>query len=206
MVRRVGKQKPLTVKMNNGGKPSVVIRVNKKSVQKPVGQLVLETFKGKNLYKHTNFKYLDGDVMNNNISNLSWCRYEYEGSKPILQIDLEGNVIRKWDSFFDARDIGGFNITSIKHCCEGKLVSHGGYYWNYNIPNLKKIHRHKKFLIMKTVDEKIEFDDLESAYEYCKENTHLIASFESFKTSVSTVKGTRNKYLGFLWRNGKRNF
>ena len=51
MVRRVGKQKPLTVKMNNGGKPSVVIRVNKKSVQKPVGQLVLETFKGKNLYK-----------------------------------------------------------------------------------------------------------------------------------------------------------
>jgi hypothetical protein len=51
----------------------------------------------------------------------------------ILQLDLDDNIIRKWDSAIDAERMGGFNSTKIAQVCKGKYgyKTHKGYKWKY---------------------------------------------------------------------------
>ena len=206
LVRRIGKTEPLKIRYDKGSKPTVILRVNKRNTQKRVGQLVLETFKGRNIYDHTEFRYLDGDVTNNSIENLAWERLEFKGSRPVMQIDQDGNVIRIWDSFFDARDNGGFNVASIKYCCEGKFNLHKDFYWEYKTVNQTKITRSKKVIIMRNANDKFKFDDVKSAYEHCLINELTTSEFNSFASSVSSVTNTKKTYLGHRWRTKKVNF
>lgn len=52
--------------------------------------------------------------------------------KPILQYDLYGNFIKKWDSVLDAEEsLGVNNHSNISACCLGKQKSAWGYVWRY---------------------------------------------------------------------------
>lgn len=57
-------------------------------------------------------------------------------SKPILQIDIFGNIIKEWSSAKEAEEKGGFNSGPISACCYGKRHIHKNYQWifksNYN--------------------------------------------------------------------------
>ena len=48
------------------------------------------------------------------------------GTKPIVQCDLQGNVIAEYNS---AREPIGFDYKKISACCHGKRKSHKGYKW-----------------------------------------------------------------------------
>jgi hypothetical protein len=50
-------------------------------------------------------------------------------SKPILQYDLEGNFIKKWQSATVAAKKINLHPTSIRHCVQGKTKTSGGYIW-----------------------------------------------------------------------------
>lgn len=50
-------------------------------------------------------------------------------SKPILQLDLDGNLIKRWNSITEACEI--YTRTSIKDCLRGKYKQHRGYQWRY---------------------------------------------------------------------------
>lgn len=54
-------------------------------------------------------------------------------SKPVLQIDLEGNVIKEWKSTMQAeRESNNFyKNQNISSCCNGKLKTYKGYKWEY---------------------------------------------------------------------------
>jgi len=102
----------------------------------------------------------DGNKLNNEVSNLEWCtRQENEvhawehGMKekirttskenlkiarcfihtkiPVVQMDLDGNIIKKWDSASDAMKETGIDGSGITKCCRGKLKKTGGYKWRY---------------------------------------------------------------------------
>ena len=102
----------------------------------------------------------DGNKLNNEVSNLEWCtRQENEvhawthGMKekiritskenlkiarcfihtkiPVVQMDLDGNFIKKWDSASDAMKETGIDGSGITKCCRGKLKKTGGYKWQY---------------------------------------------------------------------------
>ena len=49
--------------------------------------------------------------------------------KAVLQYDLQGNFIRRYDSVFEA--ISAENIKHISSCCSGKRKTAGGYIWKY---------------------------------------------------------------------------
>ncbi len=50
--------------------------------------------------------------------------------KPIIQLDLNGNFIKNWESSSDTAKYG-FNPGNITQCCKGKISSSKGFKWKY---------------------------------------------------------------------------
>ena len=50
--------------------------------------------------------------------------------KPILQFDLEDNLIKEWDYLTEVSKIG-FDQASIRRCCKGKRKTAYGFKWKY---------------------------------------------------------------------------
>jgi hypothetical protein len=51
--------------------------------------------------------------------------------KPVIQLDLEGNFIREWESIKAAVRIGGFHHSCIPSVCRGERKHHKGFKWVY---------------------------------------------------------------------------
>lgn len=51
-------------------------------------------------------------------------------SKPILQLTLDGHLIREWDSMSECGRNGFFH-SAISLCCRGKQKTHKGFRWEY---------------------------------------------------------------------------
>ena len=51
-------------------------------------------------------------------------------SKPVLQLSLDGALIREWPSAKEA-ERNGFNQCNICQCCNGKQKTHKGFRWEY---------------------------------------------------------------------------
>lgn len=52
-------------------------------------------------------------------------------SKPVYQVSMDGNIIRKWNALSEAERQTGTDESSISRCCQGKLNSSGGFRWIY---------------------------------------------------------------------------
>lgn len=79
----------------------------------------------------------DENKANNCLQNLEWCDAKYNVNygtrnekikKPILQFDLDGNLIREWPS---ATDVGKKVNDGICKCLKGKNKTAYGYKWFY---------------------------------------------------------------------------
>lgn len=51
--------------------------------------------------------------------------------KEVVQYDLDGNFIKKFNSVADASKETGISKTCISRCCRNERPSTGGYTWNY---------------------------------------------------------------------------
>ena len=76
--------------------------------------------------------HIDNDKTHNYVNNLQWITNKdnsrKSNNKPILQFDLDGNLIREWDC---ASDVGKEVQSHICKCLKGKLKSAYGYTWKY---------------------------------------------------------------------------
>lgn len=54
-------------------------------------------------------------------------------SKPILQYDLEGNLVREWPSIIEVERTLGYSNAAIGACCRGRKYCHTlhGFIWKY---------------------------------------------------------------------------
>lgn len=117
---------------------------NNKTETKRIHRLVAETFMPV-------VNHIDGNKENNNIENLEFCSQRYNvkeafrnglakgkrgkensNSKPVEQYDLNGKLIKKWESIMDIQRELGYSNSTICKCCMGKLKKSYGYIWKYS--------------------------------------------------------------------------
>lgn len=94
----------------------------------------------------------DQDKTNNCVDNLEWSDMEYQinygdrnnrvsqkqindpnKSKPVVQYTLDMVFVAEYPSAREASRQTGVDYGNIKHCCNGKFKTAGGYIWKYKI-------------------------------------------------------------------------
>lgn len=81
---------------------------------------------------------------NNNVSNLEWCSCKYnlnygtsterrsqKRMKKLLQLSIDGILLKKWDGLALASRETGYNFKNISQCCLGKRKTANGFIWRY---------------------------------------------------------------------------
>lgn len=141
-----GKEKILKNKVNRRGYCYVTIYQNGKQNYPGIHRLVAETFiPNPNQLEQVN--HIDGNKENNNIENLEWCTQtenirhadktglsNHRGTiKAVEQLDLNGNVINKFDALADAGRFLGIKgkPVGISRVIRGKRKTAYGYKWRY---------------------------------------------------------------------------
>jgi hypothetical protein len=97
--------------------------------------------------------HIDGNKLNNSLSNLEWATYseqishayatglnippgtgkfsgDHPTSKKVVQKSRDGQIVKIWDSARDAyRE--GFSFKEISACCRGKKKTHKNFIWEF---------------------------------------------------------------------------
>lgn len=109
-----------------------------------VHRLVAQAFipNPNNLPQVNHIKEFEKD--NNCVDNLEWCDRKYNVNygtgknrsaksreKPILQYDLENNLIKEWESIRQASKVLNFNETCLGNCCKKRCKTSYGSIWRY---------------------------------------------------------------------------
>ena len=92
----------------------------------------------------------DEDKMNNRVDNLEWCDRYYNTSygtlkqrtsmnppKPVLQLNLDGDLIKEWRSINEVAKQCGYCTTSISNCCVGGYTRKGKWYNSHTYKGYK---------------------------------------------------------------------
>lgn len=154
------KGKVLSAKTDKYGYFEVTLSVNKRRYCRKVHQLVGLTFiPNPNNYpviNHINENKKDNTVwvnsdgsINLDKTNLEWCtlRYntqEYHKRRTLIyQYDLDGNLIKIWNSGLEAaKSINGF-ISGVHHCCSKNVKTYKGYIWTFTPITSEELTRRK---------------------------------------------------------------
>ena len=88
--------------------------------------------------------HIDEDKDNNRADNLEWCKHvdncnhgtrnersKAKRSKPVQQLDADGNVVAEYPSTIEAERVTGTSRYQIRMCCNGKYKTAGGYRWKF---------------------------------------------------------------------------
>lgn len=136
------------VKMNTGYLGAHIRRNNRPKLVN-IHRLVAQAFIPNPQNKPT-VNHIDFDRKNNRVDNLEWCTHAENNShsrnsgrprkvpkvttalyKPVLQLDLEGRVIKRYASIKQADRETGIPSTIIVRCAKGKLKATKGFKWCY---------------------------------------------------------------------------
>ena len=133
--------------------PSVDLSINGASKSYSVHYLVWVAFNGP-IPECYEINHIDQNPKNNKLSNLNllshkdnllWgTRLELVSKaltnhpvlpKPVVQYDLDENIIKEWASAAEAARVLGLHKQNICACCAGRLKMTGGFKWKYKGEN-----------------------------------------------------------------------
>lgn len=128
------KEKILKLKYDKYGYMCIDLWKNKSVKTFKVHRLVAQAFiPNPHNYPVVNHKNKMRD--DNIVDNLEWCtiKYncQYSKAKAVLQCDLNGNVIKRWDCIREASRKLKICNGDICKCCKKKKNTCGGFLWKY---------------------------------------------------------------------------
>lgn len=177
------KERKLNPHLNKDGYRIVKLHLEEGNVRTvSVHRLVAENFiPNQNNYPQIN--HIDENRINNNVDNLEWCTATHNANHGtrkeklrkisgirVAQYDLQGNLIKIWDSISQASQSFGAKTTScIRRVCKGEpgRLSYRGYTWRYvdnkviGDSNLKEQMLSNKQLLIDTVLNSFSDEELE---------------------------------------------
>jgi hypothetical protein len=116
---------------------------NNKAHSKRLHILVAKAFIPNNDLNKKFVNHIDGNKLNNDVTNLEWItpednvKHAYDTGllkafeRKVCQYDLEGNLLETFDSIKDAHDILGIDDGAIVKVCKGNRNTAGGFVWKY---------------------------------------------------------------------------
>lgn len=153
-----GKSKLMQPTIDKDGYERIGFSVNGKKKYFYIHRLVAIAFiKNPNNLPKINHKDMSPDLknnipVNNHVENLEWCTNQYNNTygdriekakqtkkeknsygagKTVYQYDLNGNLIKIWNSVMDIQRTLGFGESGIRGCCYGRLKKCYGFIWKY---------------------------------------------------------------------------
>ena len=114
------------------------VELSKNSVERKLSlhRLVADAFVP-NPNKLETVNHINLDKTDNRAENLEWMsvadniRHARENGinnrKPVIQLDMNGNVVKIWESAWKAQQEGPYQCANIGACCRGKLKTHKGF-------------------------------------------------------------------------------
>ena len=149
-IGRTVKERFLKPSFSRGGYLCVGLCFSGKSKLYKVHRLVWEAFKGP-IPDGLQINHIDEDKTNNKLENLELvtpkenCNYGTRNervskskingkkSKPVLQYDLNGNLIKEWPSLMEINRQLEYSIGNIGSCCQNRqhYKTAYGYIWKY---------------------------------------------------------------------------
>lgn len=122
------------------GYHQIQLRINGITIQRRIHRIVAQCFL-ENPENKPEVNHKDGNRVNNCLSNLEWCtksensKHAYDSGlnpniKPVLCLDRNGSVLKKYRSARDAEKDGYLNQLIAK-CCLGHRKYHKGKSWKY---------------------------------------------------------------------------
>ena len=145
--RNTGKSKLMTPSENTDGYFKINLRKNGETKTCYVHRLIAQTFIP-NPENKPEINHIDEDKTNNRVDNLEWkwhkdninhgthnersakTRTNGKLSKRVLQLSLDGELIREWES---TQECGrnGFDQSAVAACCRGERKTHKGFRFMY---------------------------------------------------------------------------
>lgn len=141
--RRTGAERVLKPAYSGNGYLFVNLYKDGKEKKHYIHRLVAAAFIP-NPHNLPEINHINEQKEDNRVENLEWCTQEYNRnygtrnervakafSKPVLQLTLDGELMREWPSTHEAHRQGGYNQGTISACCRGIRNTHKGYVWKY---------------------------------------------------------------------------
>lgn len=108
----------------------------------------------------------------------------------VLQLSIDGNTIREWDSISQASSELNIKKKLIKNACEGIINEAGGYYWKWKHGEIS--YSSKKIIQLDLNGNFIrEWDSIKSIQKYFKSNTTVL--------EVCRNQKHYNTSMGYRW-------
>lgn len=132
--RHTGIERILKPKKDKDGYLQIGLCKDGKAKMHLVHRLVATSFLP-NPHNLPEINHINEQKDDNRVENLQWCdrqyNIEYSQAKPVLQLTLDGQLVREWSSAAEAERLGGYTHAHISKCCLGKLKKHSGFIWRF---------------------------------------------------------------------------
>lgn len=148
VVRRIDTQRVLAGCITSGYRSVKLTFENSRQQRFYIHRLVAEHFLENTDKAKTFVNHKDGNKLNNNVNNLEWVsprennlhyyqklraekqeKKQFQKPIPVIQYDLNGNEIARYDSISKAHQATGISVVQIARNIHGETTHTGEYTW-----------------------------------------------------------------------------